>query len=403
MQGFFKKEEIQDPTMSQGRTMTCHVCKLHKKVRSPKIKPYGNFKKEIMVIGEAPGESEDRVGKPWQGKAGRLLQETFKEFGIDLFEDCISLNSVNCRPEGNRPPTPMELNCCRDVKVLPAIKDYTPNLIILLGGGAVTSFLGHRWKKNLGGISKWRGWQIPDKDFKAWVCPTFHPSYVERMDSREVRVIWRKDIEAALMLHHYERPRFPKPTIHYIEDLSRLRDIRSGYVAFDYETTGLKPHSKGHRIICGSVAYDANNVFVFEMPKKKKERMPLIELLLNPAVDKIASNMKYEDTWSNERLGTPVRGWCWDTMLASHVLDNRYGISGLKFQAYVRLGELGYGSDVGEYLKAKYPNDINRIHELYSQFGGIQLLLEYCGLDSIYEYRVAMMQMEELEYDHLPF
>ena len=183
MKGFFSKEEVGSSIVTKSKKLTCFACGLYKDVQSPKMEPYGNFKKKVMIIGEAPGKEEDRNGKPWQGRVGRMLQRTLEELGIDLFDDCISLNAINCRPPDNRNPSPNELNCCREVKVIKAITDFNPEKIILLGTSALTSFLGHRWKKSLGGITKWRGWNIPDQQYKAWVCPTFHPSYVSRMSS----------------------------------------------------------------------------------------------------------------------------------------------------------------------------------------------------------------------------
>ena len=60
--------------------------------------------KGILIIGEAPGQVEDRKGLPWQGGTGRLLKRTLEKQGIDLFEDCICVNAVNCRPPKNRAP-----------------------------------------------------------------------------------------------------------------------------------------------------------------------------------------------------------------------------------------------------------------------------------------------------------
>lgn len=407
MEGFFTKEEAK--SLNKGRVgfNTCYTCGLFREVSSPKFEPYGSFKKEILIIGSAPEDIDDKRNKLWQGRPGRLLRETLSGLGVDLFEDCLTINAVNCHPPKNRKPNSKEINCCRDVKVSKVLDKYDPNVIILLGISAVESFLGHRWQEALGSIVKWRGWTIPDKDFKAWVCPIFHPSYVERMDSRVVRTIWKRDLEKAVALAEVRLPRFKKVKFHRIESLEPLREIKNGMVAFDYETTGLKPQAKGQRIICGSVAYDANNVFVFVMPRRKKDRLPLVELLENVSVSKVASNMKYEDTWTMIRLigGTEVIGWEWDTMLAAHVLDNRKGISGLKFQAYVRLGVVEYNSEVASYLKAKVKggNEINRIYELLDKPNGMASLLTYCGYDSIYELRVALLQMEELDYDWLPF
>ena len=187
MKGFFDKEQLKSPAYkSEKGILSCASCGLYKWAMTPKMKPNGKFEKKIMVIGEAPEEDEDLKGKPWQGKMGRVLQRKYKQLGIDLERDCISLNSVNCRPVdengNNRAPTDYEISCCRQ-KVLAAIKKYQPKVIILHGNAAVASLLtGYRWKGNPTGISSWRGWTIPDREFGAWVCPTFHPSFIERQE-----------------------------------------------------------------------------------------------------------------------------------------------------------------------------------------------------------------------------
>jgi uracil-DNA glycosylase family 4 len=325
--------------------------------------------------------------------------------GIDLFEDCLNINAVNCRPEGNRTPKNHEIDCCRHVIVSKVIKEYKPDIIVLLGNAAIYSFLGHRWKKDLGGITKWRGWAIPDRDYNAWVCPTFHPSYVGRDESGATETIWRQDLERVFDLVGRGLPPFKQPKIHSIEDLSPLDNIRSEMVAVDYETTGLKPHAKGHRILCGAVAWDKNNVYTFKMPESKKEKMPLIRLLENPDIGKVAANLKFEDHWSWQRLHrTKVRGWVFDTMLASHLLDNRQGISSLKFQTYTQLGVIDYDSEISPYLKSKETknaNAFNRIWELVKKPGGWEKLMTYCALDAAYELRIAEMQIDEIEYDEL--
>lgn len=114
--------------------------------------------------------------------------------------------------------------------------------------------------------------------------------------------------------------------------------------------------------------------------------------------------MKFEQTWSVLHLGYEVKNWLWDTMLASHVLDNRQGISGLKFQVFVRFGAVDYSSEINEYLTSKDKksgNTVNRIDELIKTEGGRRKLLVYNGMDSIFEYKLAMRQMAELEYNKI--
>lgn len=404
MEGFFTKKETESTTRPGGKVHSCHACGLYKSCKSPRMKPFGNFKKGIMNIGEAPGEAEDMTGKPWQGKVGKLLERTYKSLHVDLFDDCININAVLCRPTDanghNRAPTNEEVDSCRRT-VLQAIEKYKPKLIVLFGNAALYSLIGHRWMKDLSGITKWRGFTIPDQDYKAWLCPVFHPSFVERSESEEVMTVWKKDlINALAKLVDYKFPIYEEPQIEYLTDLSPLRRIKSGaIIAIDYETTGLKPHAVGHRIICASVADSPDHVYTFLIPKTKSEIQPFINLLRHPRIEKMAHNIKFEDTWSMVRLRQEVINWRWDSMQAAHILDNRPGITGLKFQAYVNFGIVDYSSDIAPYLQAvdnNNGNGINRIQELLKKPGGKDRLLKYCALDSALEYKLAMLQKSEI-------
>ena len=388
------------------KSLSCVSCKLYEDVESPKMQPFGDFEKEIMLIGEAPGQVEDRRGKPWQGKTGRLLQHTLRKLGVDLFRDCVSVNAVNCRPPNNRAPSPFEIDCCRAVIVGKAIKEYKPKVIILLGTVALQSFLSPRWKTDLGGITKWRGFSIPDQDYRCWVIPAFHPSFVARMESREANTIWEQDLGLVREAMHFSRPTNKEPDIHIIKDLSVLNSLRdASEIAIDYETTGLKPHRKGHRIVCVGVAANEDEVFAFMMPKTKEERRPFTDLLKSLNVGKMGHNIKYEHSWTLVRYGVEIQNWQWDSMLASHHLDNRAAVTGLKFQTYVNFGVIIKDEDVSKYIyeKQKSGNGFNKIFELLEQLGGEENLLRHVALDAHYEYRLAKKQMKQLGYDYLPF
>lgn len=401
MQGFFKKEDTMSLKVTGSKSLSCFSCGLYRSCDSPKIEPYGNFKKKIMIIGEAPGEREDRNGKPWQGKTGRLLQRTLEEIGIDLFDDCISLNSVNCRPPENRQPLPKEIMSCRDVKVLPAINDFNPSTIILLGSVPLTSFLGMKKRsetsKKVAGIAKWAGWTIPDQDFKAWICPTYHPSYIERLENPESQLVWKEDLKKAIATVSKPFPIYKEPKITYIDDLDWLDTIETDLAAFDYETTGIKPHASGHRILCASICYSPTGVTAFLMPSKKSERAGFIRFLKSK-IRKIASNFKFEDNWSNVRLKTSVNNWYWDTMLDSHILDHRQGTTGLKFQAYVNFGVYGYDDEVSPYIEQQDKNGMNLLPKYIEKTeDGEKELLRYCGLDSFFEYNLALLQKKQID------
>ena len=398
MEGFFTRKETESISRPGGKTFSCVSCGLYKQCNSPRMKPFGNFKKGILNIGSVPDETDDKFGNPWQGKSGKLLERMYKKLGIDLFEDCLNTNAINCYSE--KEPTNHNIDCCRK-RILHVIEEYKPKVIVLFGMEAVTSLIGHRWKKDLGGINKWRGWTIPDQDFKTWICPTFHPSYIEESENGAEEVIWKQDLNIATLLHLDKFPLYKEPRIEFICDLKVLKNIKDTF-AFDYETTGIKPHAAGHRIVSVAIADSADHCYTFFLPNTKQERQPLIDLLEDESIGKIAQNMKFEDTWTKVRLRATVKNWLWDTMLATHLLDNRPGVTGLKFQTYVQFGIVDYASEISPYLESnnKNANALNRIFELLELPGGREKLLRYGGLDAIFEYRLAMLQRNEIV---LPF
>jgi len=402
MAGFFTKKETQSKSRPDGKTYSCYSCGLYKNAKNAKMQPVGEFKKEILIIGSYPTQTDDRENTLWLDKDGRFLKKTLKKFDIDIYEDCLSINAVNCYPADNK-VTNFEIDSCRFVMVRKIIMDYQPKVVILLGQDALYSFLGQRTSFSLGDMDKWRGWVIPDKDFKTFVCPVYSPGMVLSNKTVELITIWENDLEQALKQVSEPWPSFKKPDIHIIDNLEVLDTIQSGVVAFDYETTGLKPQAPGHRIICASVAIDENTVYAFLL-KNRKQSAPFHRLLKNPQVSKMAHNMKFEDTWTTDRLKFDVVNWGWDSMQAAHILDNRQGICGLKFQTYVNFGVVDYSSEITPYLRsAKGGNEINTIHKLLETPAKTELLLTYCGLDSVYQFRLSVLQQKIMDYDFLPF
>lgn len=402
--GFFTAKEIQSESRPDGKTYSCASCGIIKDAITARMKPFGNFKKKILNIGGIPSESDDERGKPWHDTTGRFLKKSYESLGIDLFDDCLNINAVNCHTKQSIGS--YQVACCRK-SVLKVIKEYKPDIIVLFGDLALESIIGSRWKSDMGTLDKWRGWAIPDQDLRAFICPMYHPGRVADAN-KEVQTIWKRDLSKVRDLLKEPFPIYKEPTIIQLNDLQPLKKITSGSIAFDYETTGLKPHAPGHRIVCASVAVSEDLVYSFMMPETKSEREPFVELLKNPNIYKIAQNLKFEHTWSLVRLRTTVVNWLWDTMLASHLFDNRTGVTGLKFQAYVQFGIVDYSSDIRPYLEAKdnkNGNALNNIEELIKTKEGRNKLLHYCALDSVYEYRLAKWQRGVLNegIDDIPF
>jgi DNA polymerase len=355
-----------------------------------------------MIVGEGPGETEDSKGKPWQGRAGRLLQGALRSLSLDLARDCVSLNAVNCRPPNNRTPTGYEVACCRAKIVNPAIEKYAPRIIMLMGGSAVASVLGPLCANALGdSIGKWRGFTIPVSEWGAWVCPTYHPSYVMREEKRiEIDTIWRQDIKQALGLLNTsvsapEDLRSKVTPLHVeVEILKAIYAAHDAeFLSYDYETTGLR--ASLHKIICVSFATSPTRAYAFMMPESGPIPSAWKMLMARSKVKKISHNMKFENEWTCRHFQVEEIAWAWDSMIAAHVVDNRVGICGLKLQAFLNFGILSWSDLIDPYLRAideKDPASPNRIYEFIERYGEDECLI-YCGLDSLISFRLAMKQM----------
>ena len=162
----------------EARAKNCVGCELCK-TRTNIVFSDGSPNAKIMLIGEAPGADEDKLGKPFVGRAGKLLNEFLKNAGLERQKDLYIANTLKCRPPENRKPKKEEKVACE--KFLHAqIKTIKPKVIVLCGATAMESFLDKKFK-----ISKVRG-EIFDnvagyKGIK--FVPILHPSYLLRQHS----------------------------------------------------------------------------------------------------------------------------------------------------------------------------------------------------------------------------
>jgi len=144
----------------------------------------------IMFIGEAPGRDEDRMGLPFVGRAGKLLDKMLATIDLDRAKNVYITNVINWRPPDNRDPTPEEAAMC-----LPFLRRHielvAPEIIILLGAVAVRHVLGRT-----DGIMRMRGkWlEYHAAGRMVPVMPTLHPAYLLRQPAHK-KLAWR-DLQA---------------------------------------------------------------------------------------------------------------------------------------------------------------------------------------------------------------
>lgn len=393
MIGFFKSSTIQKKKLV-GLVPRCGACGLLKGCRSPKMAVYGEGRKDVLVVGEAPGEKEDLQGRPFIGKAGEYLRQALDEVDVDLDQDAWTTNAVICRPPKNRTPDGKQIASCRP-NLVETIAHYHPRVVILLGRSAMAGVLELYWKSDLGSVERWAGWQIPLEAH--WVCPTFHPSFLLRTKNQLMDRLFESHLRAAFALDR-SPPKLPDfkqlIKISYDEDevYQALWEINreGGWAAVDYETTCIKPEwPKGQIISCAV----SNGRQTISYPWIGRAITATHSLLKSNRTQKIASNLKFEERWTLKTFGHGVRCWGWDTMLAAHCLDNRTGICSLKFQSFVKMGVPSYNEKVEAYLQ-NYDGPYNRITEIEPNE-----LLFYGGMDALLEYKLAMKQRREMGYD----
>ena len=172
-----KDEDINMPNELKELENICKNCTLCdlSKTRTNVVFGEGNPNAKLMLIGEGPGEMEDKTGRPFVGRAGQLLTKIIENVLNLKREDLYIANIVKCRPPNNRVPTLEEANTCKPY-LLKQIEIINPEILVCLGK---TAFI-YLMDKDMP-ISKVRG-QIFDYKGKK-VIPTFHPSYLLRNPS----------------------------------------------------------------------------------------------------------------------------------------------------------------------------------------------------------------------------
>ena len=144
----------------------------------------GNIDAKIMIIGEGPGAQEDALGKPFVGRAGKLLDKMLESINLNRTKVYIS-NVVNYRPPANRKPTEEEI-----ARYLPFLKSHieimNPKILVLLGSTALNAIVGSATV-----ISKARGKWIQKEigSVKPWILASFHPAFLMRQPEQK-KLAW---------------------------------------------------------------------------------------------------------------------------------------------------------------------------------------------------------------------
>ncbi|KKL88012.1 hypothetical protein LCGC14_1929000 [marine sediment metagenome] len=198
---------------------------------------------KILICGEAPGENEARMGKPFVGASGDMLKQMLSHSGID-YAKCFVTNVIDERPPGNnfqylyegrtrKVPTDRLREYWK--KLREKVKELKPNIVIALGGEALRALT----RRTL--ITSWRGMVTQVDGIK--ILPTFHPSYVIRQyqDHPIVELDFAKALRES-KYSEYHKPHVAlvlKPTISQVVGwFNMIENYGANRVSFDIETIG---------------------------------------------------------------------------------------------------------------------------------------------------------------------
>lgn len=167
--------------LEEQQVRICAKCRLSE-TRTQTVFGEGDADAPIFFIGEGPGETEDKTGRPFVGRAGQLLEQMINAMGLKR-EQVYIANIVKCRPPGNRAPAPDEVETCTPYLVR-QIEIIRPKVIVTLGLPAAKYMLqsNSTMGRLRGQWHEWRGIKL---------MPTFHPAYLLRSYTVENRqAVW---------------------------------------------------------------------------------------------------------------------------------------------------------------------------------------------------------------------
>jgi uracil-DNA glycosylase family 4 len=386
--GFFNIDTYKTGA-SQSDIPKCGICNL--KLNKVKNIYSGGFKKQLLIVVNKPNKHEQTLSNAEYD----YLFETLSEYGIDLNIDCAVSSAVICC--ANDSVNNKTVACCLP-NIKKTIETLKPKVILTVGTHATNSIL------NLVGKPEYTAKQlsnyaVPLRDLGTWLIPcvgfpfiTYNKENKNNIDD----LLFKYRIIKAV---RYLRKKAPKKvdftknievtfnTNRAAAVIRRMHQIGNP-VAFDYETNCINPNLKNAKIYTCSFS---NGIKTIAFPFEGKT-IEATSNILKSNIPKIASNMKFEDNWTNKILKHGVRNWSWDTMLAAHILDNTTGITSIKFQSFVLLGMPKYNDTVSNYITTSSNTVYNNIDK-----ADMRELLLYNGLDSYLEYKVAVMQYSKLK------
>lgn len=382
-------------------------CNLYKTCLSPCTQGRGNKKADIMLVGEANGENEDKQATPFVGLSGSFLsRHILRGTGLDE-SDLFITNAVKCRPQQNKKPNINNVRACRPY-LEEEIKRVQPKAILLLGNVALHSLVniyhskpGQDEKKSSGlsGISQWRGIPLWSREFSCWLIPTYHPAALlrDRQEGIEYRIDQViSDFElAAKLVGDKKEKNYPKSYIcnsseKAVQFLDKLLSLPK--IAFDIESEDLDPTKSDLLGISFSDTPDRGVYIPNEIIEKNKEiKNKIFKLMTSTKVLKVLHNGAFDIGYLRYKKYPRMVNWR-DTMQEASLLDENF-TKGLKPLVWRYLTFGGYDKELDQY----------RVANKLKTYKGIPqaILGKYAGFDTAATYQLDDLFYPKLEQEGL--
>lgn len=428
--GFFNLFEGMD--ISTTCTSNCASCGAYMHCKSAKLEGSVGTN-DILLILPQPTETEDAMGACGYGEEYTWLRRQFSDVGIS-FNECSKINLTGCFGATNKDA----VSLCRN-RIDNFIKLVKPKLVIAFGSDSLDCTVGVDWTRSLGDIEKWHSFTIPFRRWAdgTWLVHVESPKEIVMHESLYKNEKWKsaksfsEKVEAILRTGFYRMhthnlkegirnaylksknepiPKRPETLITpyvFTEDEALvfleknymyLKENPEAILTFDLETNMLKAYNNNAKVYsCAVLADTSLGSGAFRITDKTKQAF--IKLFtLKPKV--CGANVKFDYVWNVVKLGMNPDDFNihFDTVLMAHLLDNRDGVTSLKFNTYTLFG-IAYESDAHTYLESSEAgcNAENRVFEAPEH-----TILFYNALDVIYTYAVMLEQEKLWEKEENP-
>jgi uracil-DNA glycosylase family 4 len=313
--------------------------RLHEQIASPRMCGRGVRNAKILVVGEAPGQNEDRRGEPFVGESGKLLRDALDKVGIS-WNDMYITNAVKCATANvNQSPNKKTIKYCRKY-LEKEIEKIDPNVIAVFGAIPLDAVL------RRSGITKLKNNILHSDEFGVKVIPIFHPAYILRNiglldDFIKGVALLKQEAEssakvqkASVEFTHWDQTSDIDGLLDKLETCDKI--------VFDLETSHLE-FTKA-KILCIAISWAAGIGVTVKWDGFSKEQLQRFACILNDKNKlKINQNIKF-DLEMLKASGIDVQGPFADTLLEISLIDENMKEKGLDALVLQYL-------DIGEYWK----------------------------------------------------